>query len=334
MVNTSIGLIGVAKQADKATPATKPTYVHGLTGGKTFKLDRTIAEAEITCGIRTGIDSYVESVIPGVDFETYGYADVVPLYVFAAMGNIVSAANSGSAGTAKYAHTITLGNTLPYLTFWGRIGNEYTQTSGCKIDTLEMSFEGNQPLDWGITCIGLDATMGLTSFPGTVDPSCFDGYFVPTGGEFLVDTASGTPIAAPVTKGSISLSNSLSADPLAGEIMPGDVEEGKLTTSGSVTIKPDDATQYRQAITGSATGTKPTGEMIYGSFKWTFKHSKNSNYTLEVTASRVPFTCEFPDVDPSGGAAEFQFDFANIGVASKSDSPITFKVTNDVASYA
>ena len=41
-VNTSIGLIGVAKQANKSTAAASPTFVHGLTGGSTFKLDMTI----------------------------------------------------------------------------------------------------------------------------------------------------------------------------------------------------------------------------------------------------------------------------------------------------
>ena len=33
MINTSIGLIGVAKQGAKATAATEPAFVHGLTGG-------------------------------------------------------------------------------------------------------------------------------------------------------------------------------------------------------------------------------------------------------------------------------------------------------------
>lgn len=329
-VNTSIGLIGVAKQADKATPATSPTFVHGLTGGQTFKLDRTVDSANVTCGIRTGTDSYVSAVTPGVDFETYGYSDVMPLYFYAAMGNIASAANSGGAA---YKHTISLGDLLPYLTFWGRIGSEYTRTDGCKVDQIEMSFEGNAPLSFGITAIGLDAEMGLTSFPGEINPACFDGYYVPTGGTFKLDTASSTPVDAPVTQGSLTLANNCTADPLAGMVTPGDVEEGKLSVSGSVTVKPNDMTLYRSMVTGSASGTKPSGVMVYGSFEWEFTHSKNKNHKMTVKSSRVPFTCDYPSVDPEGGAAELEFSFENVGVDSREGSPVTVTFLNDTESY-
>lgn len=335
-VNTSIGLIGVAKQADKATPATKPTFVHGLTGGQTFKLDRSVENANVSCGVRTSTDSYVSSVIPGVDFETYGYSDVLPLYFLATMGNIVSGQGnivSGQGTTASYSHTVTLGDLLPYLTFWGRIGGEYTRTEGCKVDQIEMEFEGNQPLSFGITAIGLAAELGLNAFPGDVDPSCFDGYYVPTGGTFKIETLGDTPLEAPITAGSLTLSNGCTAEPLAGMVTPGDVEEGKLTTSGSITVKPEDMTLYRKMVTGASDGTVPTGLMVYGSFEWIFTHSKDPNHTMTVTASRVPFTCEFPSVDPEGGAAELEFTFENVGIDTRGGSPVTFVFENDTESY-
>lgn len=328
-VNTSIGLIGVAIQENRDTQASQPTYVHGLTGGKVFQLDRTVNNAEVSCGVRAGTDSYVSAVTPGVDYETYGYADVLPLYFYAAMGNIASASATG----AKYKHTVTLGDILPYLTIFGRIGQEYTCVAGCKLDELELSFEGNSPLSFGVTCIGLDATLGLTSFPGSVDPSCFSGYFVPTGGTFKIHTASNVPVEAPVTAGSLTLSNSCTADPLAGRVTPGDVEEGKLTTSGSITVKPDDMSLYKQMITGSSNGTKPSGKMVYGSFEWNFEHSQNPNYKLKITSGRVPFTAEFPDVNPSGGAASMQFSFDDIGVESANGTPLTVIIENDTAKY-
>lgn len=331
-VNTSIGLIGVAKQEVKATPASAPTFVHGLTGGQTFKLDRSVENANVSCGIRTSTDSYVDAITPGVDFETYGYSDVIPLYFYAAMGNIVTTEQTGTDKASK-KHVITLGDLLPYLTFWGRIGGEYTRTDGCKIDQIEMDFEGNKPLGFGITAIGLDATLGLESFPGSIDPSCFDGYYVPTGGTFKIETLGSTPVAAPITKGNLTLANSCTANPLAGMVTPGDVEEGKLTTSGSVTVKPDDMALYRKMITGSASGTKPTGGMVYGSFEWSFTHSKNPKHKMKVEASRVPFTCEFPSVDPEGGAAELDFSFDNVGVDTRAGSPVTITFENDTASY-
>lgn len=331
-VNTSIGLIGVAKQTDKSTPAGTPSFVHGLTGGQTFKLDRSVESADVSCGIRTGTDSYVASVTPGVDFETYGYSDALPLYFYAAMGNIATTAQTGNDKASK-KHVVTLGDLLPYLTFWGRIGGEYTRTDGCKVDQIEMEFEGNAPLSFGITAIGLAATLGLQAFPGSIDPSCFDGYYVPTGGTFKIETLGSTPAEAPVTKGNLTLANNCTAEPLAGMVLPGDVEEGKLSTSGSVTVKPSDMALYRKMITGSANGTTPTGGMVYGSFEWNFTHSKNPKHKMKVEATRVPFTCEFPSVDPEGGAAELDFSFDNIGVDSRAGSPVTITFENDTASY-
>jgi len=334
MINTSIGLIGVAKQSAKGTAASTPSYVHGLTGGQVFKLDRSVESDDVSCGVRAGTDSHVESVVPGADFDTYGYADALPLYCYAAMGAIASSANAGTGMSGYYDHVITLGDLLPYLTIWGRIGGEYTSVAGCKVDQLEMEFEGNKPLEFGVTLIGLAATFGLSAIPGSVTPSCFDGYFVPTGGTFKVDTVSGTPVTAPVTKGSLSLANNCTADPLAGQVTPGDVEEGKLVSSGSVTVKPDDLTLYRKMVTGSSSGTTLTGAMVYGSLEWNFTHSKDSKCSMKVEATNIPFTADYPDVDPNGGAAEVEFSFDNIGLASASGSPVTITITNDVSSYS
>jgi len=333
MINTSIGLVGVAKQANKATAANAPSFVHGLTGGQVFRLDRSVENDEVSCGVRAGIDSHVESVVPGADFDTYGYADAMTLYLYAAMGDISSAANSGSGMSGYYDHVVTLGDVLPYLTLWGRIGGEYTKVAGCKVSQVEMDFEGNKPLDFGITLLGIAATFGLSAFPGSVDPSCFDGYFIPTGGTFKIDTASGTPAVAPITKGNLKLDNSCAAISVAGQVEPADIEEGKLTSSGSITVKPEDLTLYRKMVTGSGTGTAPTGAIVLGSFELNFKHSKDAKCSLKIEASNVPFTADFPEVAPSGGAAEMQFSFENIGLASSSGSPVTVTVTNTVASY-
>lgn len=334
MINTSIGLIGVAKQSAKATAASTPTYVHGLTGGQVFKLDRTVESDDVSCGVRAGTDAHVESIVPGADFDTYGYANVLPLYLYGAMGSIASAAASGTGMSGYYDHTVTLGDLLPYFTIWGRLGSEYTKVAGCKVSELEMDFEGNGPLEFGVTLLGIAATLGLDSIPGSISPSCFDGYFVPTGGTFKVDTASGTPAAAPVTKGNVKLENNCAAISLAGQVTPGDIEEGKLTTSGSITVKPDDMTLYRKMVTGESDGTVPTGTMVYGSFELEFTHSKDPKCTLVVTAGNIPFTADFPEVNPSGGAAEVEFSFDNIGVAAASGSPVTFVVTNQVSSYS
>lgn len=334
MINTSIGLIGVAKQSAKGTAASTPSFVHGITGGKVYKPDRSTARADVACGVRAGTDSYVESIVPGADYDTYGYADALPLYFYAAMGSIASSANAGSGMSGYYDHVITLGDLLPYLTIWGRTGGEYTCVEGCKVDQLEMEFEGNAPVEFGITALGLDDTVNLEGMPGSVSPSCFDGYFVPTGGTFKINTGGATPTAAPVTGGALTLANNCTAHQFAGQVKPGDVEEGKLTSSGNVKVKPADMSEFYKMLTGAADGTTSTGAMVYGSFEWNFKHSKDAKMSMKVAATNVPFTAEWPDVDPNGGAAEIEFSFEDIGVAAASGSPVTVTITNDTASYS
>lgn len=330
MINVSIGLIGAALQADKSTPAEAPSFTHGLTGGKVANLERSIESASVSCGVRAGTDSYVDSIASGLDFDTYGYADVLPLYLYGVLGAIASKAADKDG---LFGHVVTLGDTLPYLTMWGRIGSEYTRTDGCKIDQIEIEFEGNKPVSFGITAIGLATMLGLDEIPGAGDPSCFDGYFVPTNGVFRLDTASPTPAEAAVISGSLTLANSCSTATLAGQITPGSVDEGKLTSSGDVTVRPDNLALYKRMITGSDDGTVPTGQIVYGSFEWEFTHSKNPDFKLVIRSRRVPYTAEFPEVNPDGGSAEVKFSFADIGIDSRGGSPVEITVTNATEKY-
>ena len=98
MINTSIGLLGVARQKDKATAATEPTFKHGLTGGGLIKPERTVEQKNVACGLRanTTNGAYVSEVNLAVDFETLAYADALGLYMLAAMGNVVTSAASKS----------------------------------------------------------------------------------------------------------------------------------------------------------------------------------------------------------------------------------------------
>lgn len=169
---------------------------------------------------------------------------------------------------------------------------------------------------------------------GDTEPSCFDGYFIPTAGEFLIDTNSQTPVAATITKGSFELSNSLTAYRGAGQVIPNELAEGKLTTGVNVTAQPEDWTLMRKTLTGADDGTAVTPNVVYGSTKWSFTHSQDANCTLVVTIGNVPWNFEMPEVDPEGAAAEVEFSADNVGIASRTDSPVTIEIVNKVASYA
>lgn len=335
MINVSIGMLGVALQ-DGDTPATQPTIKHGLTGGGLVNPERTIEQKAVACGLRANAanGAYVSEVNMGVDFETLAYADSLALYCLAAMGNIVSTPVEEKSGYHK--HVITLGSVLPLLTFWGQIGDTSQQTvhkvDGCKIDTLGLTFEGNVPLDISVTAAGVDATL-FQSWADVVSPSCFDGYFVPTGGDFQIDTASQTPGDVTVTQGSFEMSNSLEAKRAAGQVVPTILAEGKLTTSVNMTVVPEDFALMRKCLTGAADGTKVSSKIVYGSALWKFTHSADANCTLEVAFTNVPWNFEMPEVDPEGNAAEVEFSADDIGIDSADGTPVTVTIVNKTESY-
>ena len=336
MINVSIGTLGVALQQGPA-PAEAPTIKHGLTGGGLVKPERSIDSKSIASGLRANASnaSYVSEVNMGVDFETLAYADSLPLYLFAAMGNIVSTPLEGKSGYFK--HVITLGSTLPLLTFFGQIGESSAQTvhrvDGCKVDTVSVSFEGNAPLDVSVTAAGSDALL-FQGWSDTVTPSFFDGGFTTTGGTFRLDTTSETPADVTVTQGSFELSNNIEAKRGAGQAVPTMLAEGKLTTNVSMTTVPDDFELLRKALTGSASGTKVSSKIVYGSAAWSFTHQDDPECTLEVAFTHVPWNFEMPAVDPEGNAAEVEFSADDVGIASAGGTPVTVTVTNKVQSYA
>lgn len=334
MINTSIALLGVALQ-NGATPAAAPKFQHGLTGGGLIKPERKVDQKNVACGLRASASnsSYVDEVNMGIDFECMAYADAFALYAAAALGNIVS---TPAADAGYYKHVITLGSTLPSLTFWGQLGDTSQETvhraTGCKMDKLSLDFEGNDSLSVGVTAAGIDASL-FGTWAGDAEPSCFDGYFVPTNGTFLIDTASQTPHEQVITKGSLELSNSLKAHRGAGRVIASMLTEGKLKTSVKTTVTVDDWQAIRELLTGSATGTTVTSQVVYGSAAWSFTHSQDPKCTMDVVFQHVPWQCDMPEVDPDGSAADIEFSADDIGVASKTGSPVTITIVNKVESY-
>lgn len=326
MINPSLALYGVAKNA---TPApTVPKYTHGLVGGEPFSAEATVESDSVSCGVRAGIDSYKTEVNVASDIETRAYADVSGLYFLAALGDV------STTGASPYTHVFTVGDTLPELIVWSQIDSgAVRKITGCKMDTLELSFDGNNPLTLGITLAGLTGSYGTVTFGS---PSCFDGYFTCVGSTLKLSPDTDTPVTITddiVTAGEISITNNVEAKFGAGSITPKAIANGKCTISGSMTINCADETIQRTIETGSSAGTAITGSMVYGSFEWVFQHTVEAGYSLTVTATRVPFTISAMTVDPEGNMLESTLSWDNCLVADPSDSPVTITLVNGESSY-
>lgn len=334
-LNPSIGLAGIAIQADRDTPATQPTYMHGLTGGSPFGASRSIANTDVACGTRAPSDARVDSVEITPSIESLCYPDVFGLYLLAAMGKVTTTKVDGSDEDSNlYKHVFTMGSALDYFTLWSQIGtNGFTRADGCKCDELQLSASGNEHLAMSASFQGLDGKVGIDAIPGDVAASCFGGKYTTTDCTFMLDTSGSDPAEALVSEASFTLKNNVAALTSIGRVTPREIAEGNLQAGISVTTIPDDLKTYQKLLTGSETSVDITGKVVLGSIYAKFYHTDNPDFTLEIEADHIPFTADFPEVDPGGNEATIEFSTDAAIVNSSDESPITITLVNSVPSY-
>lgn len=331
-LNPSIGLAGIALQASRDTPATEPKYMHGLTGGSPFGANRSIANTPVACGSRSPSDARVDSIELTPSIQSLCYPDVFGLYLLAAMGNVTSAAVEGQEG--YYKHTFTMGQTIPYCTIWSQIGvDNFTRTDGCKLGTLQIDATGNEHLSMQADFQGIDAQVGIDAIPGTVEASCFGGKYTTTDCVFKIDSAGSTPAEALVSEASFTFENNLAALTSIGRVTPREIAEGNLSAGCSVTTIPDNISEYKKLLTGSADLTDISGKVVLGSVYAKFFHTEDTNMTLEIAINHCPFTADFPEVDPEGNEATITFSTDAAIITAAGESPVTVTLVNKVASY-
>lgn len=328
-INPSIGMVAAAVQTNRDTPASNPTFMHGLTGGTPFAANRSIANTPVACGSRGPSDARVDSVSIEPSVETLCYPDVIGLYLYAALGEVTSQKEG-----ENYKHVFTMGQTLPYLTLWSQVGtNNFTMASGCKCSQLQISATGNEHLQAKASFMGIDAKVGIDAIPGELTASCYGGKYTTTDCTFKIDTASSTPAEALVSDCTFTIANGAAALTSLGRVMPRDIADGNLSAGVTVTTIPDDITQYKKMITGSASSTDITGKVVMGSVYAKFVSTDNPDWYIESKMDHVPFTADYPSVDPAGSEGTIQFTCDAAIIAASGESPITVTVVNDTERY-
>lgn len=308
--------------------------MHGLTGGSPFGVSRSIATTDVTCGSRAPSDARVDSIEVTPKIESLCYPDVLGMYLLAACGNVNTTAvtGKGDAASGYYTHVFTMGSALDYFTIWSQIGMDgFTRADGCKCDELTFTATGNEHLAMSASWQGIDGEVGLASIPGSVQASCFGGKYTTTDCDFKIDASGSTPAAALVSKPrSPSRTTFPACVPRSRHLR--EIAEGKCQFGVSVTTIPENLKEYQKLITGSATSTKISGKVVFGSVYAKFFHTDDPKQTLEFSANHLPFTADFPSLT-SGNEASIQFSTDNAIVSGASESPMTITLTNKVASY-
>lgn len=319
-IQSAIAQIGAAKQSGKGSVAASPTYAQGVTGGAVMTVEVAQELEERTSGVRMAPAVNRTGVMPGIDMTARAHPKGVGLWLYGALGAI------STTGAGPYTHTISLGDDLPYLTTFGKLGSNIYSVRDVKVDTLGLSFENANPVELSVAGMGT-----VVGFPGAFSPVNDDtraAYFTAASGTFKLDVDSGTAVTASITAGEINIANNVETIMLSGSISPDDVFPGRHEIEVSFDIVVANLDDWRTIMNGSASATAAEDEPVYGSFEIAFTSGTN---TLTLAATRVAFTTEFPEADPAGGPVSLTL--AGLVVQTAAGAGMTATLVNDVSTY-
>jgi hypothetical protein len=315
---------GLARQTAKGSAAASPTFGLPTRGGGLLVVEVEQDPDPLTWRdtYRTPYEADRKAVRPGMSLATRAYLRALGLLLYGALGQI------SSSGTTDYTHTITQASSLPYLTAWTLLGTERAKVVDCKVDELAISWDGRGLLDVDVTLLGLTSSFGESAFTAATDESTGER-LSPVGSTLKVDVGSATPVVAPVRAGEFRIRNNLTRLELASSVLPADVVEGASEVTCNLTLVPDDLGDWREFLTGTASGTSATAAPIYGSVDLLFQIAANKS--LQIVIPRCAFTVSFPEGDTGGGPVELSLEGTALRQASA--GAVTATLKNQVASY-
>lgn len=323
-MNKRLAAVGIAKQTAKGTPAGSPTYTVGLLGGALFSPEIEEDLEDLAWSERIAPYAIRSAVTPKVAMSSRAYVEAIGLLLQAALGSRTT------SGAGPYTHVFALASALStYHTLFGQLEAHKATVADAKLGTLTLSWERNRPVEVECEWMGCAHTFGSTwtvAGDQTLKP-----FFVPVGGTFQLEVAGATPAAAPISSGSLKVDNGLQARILSGNVLPADIDEGAVTVDLELTVVTADMSEWRKAVSGSATGTSPAGAAVYGSVDVTFA-AVGSTETLRIDADRVEWLADFPEPDAAGGAAEIRLR-GRVVKATGSAKTLELTLVNSVASY-
>lgn len=324
-IQEALSIVGLAKQAAKGTPTAEPTFVVGMRDGAAFKVDIDQELEELTLdGARMASNANRLTVVPGQAYSLRAHPKPIGLYLYGALGAI------STTGTGPYTHVITPGVALPYLTAWGKFAGVLQRVQDAKIDELSFEWDKAGPVGVAVALLG-----GLLGFPASITPgtdASQTNYFRAAGGTFKFDAPSGTAVTAPITGGKVTIANGVEPVILSASVVPDDVFEAGIVIGCELKLTPANLDDWRETVTGSAAGTTASEVVVDGAFE--VKFILDANTSLMFASTSAAWMIDFPDADPSGGAAEITaVGELFIPVDGAAAAAFTATLVNDVASY-
>lgn len=324
-----VGLIGMEKQVAKGTPGTTPAlYGFGAASGKVANVEITQEPDPITIAGTAAIGR-VQPAATRTDamaswgFTTLAYPRTTGMLLYGV---------AGATAFASTTNTITPALSLPYFTFYGKMGNTplYTLTSDCQVSDVTISWDQRNALQVAAEIRGLALNPSTSAWTATNNEAGQTYYTPPNAlASYQLDVSSATPAAAQVTAANLHFSNDLKPVQLSKSVIPDDFVPGIHSLEGSITIIPNDFTDWIKAVTGTGAGTTISNVTVYGSFSLLIAIDASTSLTIAAT-DKVAYTADLSDVDPSGGPMPLELNFRALGATA----PYTIASKSTAADYS
>lgn len=311
--------LGVAKQTAKGSPAASPDYAFGVSGGNILTTEVEDEELPTTWNDRLLSGHDRKGITPGASCEAVAHAGSLGLLLYAALGTI------DTTGAGPYAHAITPGNSLPYLTLFTESGSEYHTVEDARVGTLGLAWDRTGALTVSPSFMAAGLSLDTGSFTAGTEEVVADGVFKGHGQTFEIDGA-----AATVESGSVTIENNLEALFGSDDVLPADVFPGTVGISASLTVIPEDFSLWQKVLTGQASGGTIGASPYYGGTT-TLTFAVDANTDLVIALNRMHVMTPYPDNDPAGGAQRIEVE----GVIARptSGDACSFTLNNNETSY-
>lgn len=316
MIQNRITQVGAAKQTAKGAAAASATYQVGVNSGVVGSLDITEEELPVTWASRLLQGHDRISAYPGASFETLALPKSIGTFLQAACGA------DTVTGVGPYVHTIKPAIVLPYVGIFGRKDAEYFEVQDGRVSELELSWELTGALKVKVSVGGCAYVFRGTAYTATNDERPQAGVLKGAGGTFTLNT-----LATTIKGGSIKISNGI--EPVFGSdsVLPKDVFPQLHKVDVSLTIIPNDLSEFRRVVTGTTGGSTVATTPFNGAAVCQWKVDANTHLTFN--ANRMKSMVQFPDTNAQGGPVELQLE-GSISEPVGSDA-YTFALSNDVA---
>lgn len=314
----------LAPQTAKGTPATPAianTFKVPFAGGN-VSANRETDRLEETDASRDQGTLYVQQTSVEGDPEVYVRDESIVLPLWAALGSIASVATPPNS-----VHTVTPGNTLPWLTAWKSIGDLlWERYDDCKVGSLEIQAEAGNPLQATVGLRGRKTTR-LTADP-SVGPPLIVVQNAPVYTYNEASVTLGGVATSAIRSFDLTIENNADVQQ-TDDVQPYDVTVGTREISLGFDLIFEDLTEYNKFYFGGPAGTQVATDIYTTSATFTF--SKGTDNEIAFNLPQIAYE-EFP-VEPDAGGDPIVVSVRAGGL--RGGSPIvTSTVKNQHTSYA